>query len=49
MWAIGFIKAIDEYEVAEDSDQQRRSRAMFIVVGVILVIAVIVAVIFEYW
>lgn len=43
---IGFIEAIDEYEVTEDSDQQRRSRAMFIVVGAILVIAVIVAVIF---
>ncbi|GAA4112411.1 anti-sigma factor domain-containing protein [Enteractinococcus coprophilus] len=43
---IGFIETVDEYEVEEDPDQQRRSRAMFIVVGAVLIIAVIVAVIF---
>ncbi|HJF14412.1 MAG TPA: anti-sigma factor [Enteractinococcus helveticum] len=43
---IEFIETVDDYEVAEDPDQQRRSRAMFIVVGAVLLIAVIVAVIF---
>lgn len=43
---IGFIETVDEYEVEEDPAQQRRSRAMFIVVGAVLIIAVIVAVIF---
>lgn len=43
---IGFIETVEQYEVEEDPAQQRRSRAMFIVVGAALIIAVIVAVIF---
>ena len=43
---IGFIETVEEYEVEQDPDQQRRSRTMFIIVGAILIIAVIVAVIF---
>lgn len=43
---IGFIESVEEYEVEEDPDQQRRSRTMFLAVGIILVIAVIAAVIF---
>lgn len=43
---IGFIETVEEYEVEQDPDQQRRSRTMFIIVGAVLIIAVIVAVIF---
>ncbi|NWN88387.1 MAG: anti-sigma factor [Micrococcaceae bacterium] len=43
---IGFIEGVEEYEVAEDPVQQRRSRTMFIVVGAVLIVAVIVAFIF---
>lgn len=43
---IGFIEGVEEYEVEEDPVQQRRSRTMFIIVGIVLVIAVLVAVIF---
>ncbi len=43
---IGFIETVDEYEVEENPDHQRRSRTMFIVVGAVLILAVLVAVIF---
>lgn len=43
---IGFIEGVEEYEVEEDPEQQRRSRTMFIVVGIVLVVAVLAAVIF---
>lgn len=43
---IGFIEGVEEYEVEEDPVQQRRSRTMFIVIGIVLVVAVLVAVIF---
>ncbi len=43
---IGFIEGVEDYEVEEDPEQQRRSRTMFILIGAILVVAVIVAIIF---
>lgn len=43
---IGFIEDAEAYEIEEDSDQQRRSRTMFVVVGAVLLVAVIIAVIF---
>lgn len=43
---IGFIEGVEDYEVEEDPEQQRRSRTMFILIGVFLVVAVIVAIIF---
>lgn len=43
---IDFIEEVEDYEVVEDPEQQRRSRLMFLVVGAVLAVAVIVALIF---